>query len=104
MYIALYIQVRIKMKTNSITRKFGKLLRIDVMYDDHIESIKITGDFFIHPEDTLDKIVAELKGISLPIQADFVTRKINYIIHNNETEMIGITVDDIVTTLGEVLQ
>lgn len=104
MYIAHYMQVRVKMKTNSITRKFGKLLRIDVTYDDHIESIKITGDFFIHPEDTLDQIVAELRGIPIPFQADSVKRKINYIIHSNETEMIGITVDDIVTTLAEVLQ
>ena len=33
------------MKTNSITRKFGKLMRLDVTYADYIESLKITGDF-----------------------------------------------------------
>ena len=92
------------MKTNSITRKFGKLLRIDVTYDDHIENIKITGDFFIHPEDTLEQIVSELKGLPLPFQPDSVTRKISYVIQNNEAEMIGITINDIVTTLAEVLQ
>lgn len=92
------------MKTNSITRKFGKLLRIDVTYEDHIESIKITGDFFIHPEETLDQIVSELKGLPLPFRPDTATRKLNYIIQNNEAEMIGITVNDIVATLTEVLQ
>jgi len=92
------------MKTNSITRKFGKLLRIDVTYEDHIENIKITGDFFIHPEDILDQIVSELKGLPLPLQPDSVTRKISYVIQNNEAEMIGITINDIVTSLAEVLQ
>ena len=92
------------MKTNSITRKFGKLLRIDVTYEDQIESIKITGDFFIHPEETLDQIVSELKGLPLPFQPDSVTRKLSYVIQNNEAEMIGITVNDIVNTLVEVLQ
>jgi lipoate-protein ligase A len=92
------------MKTNSITRKFGKMLRLDVTYADHIESLKITGDFFLHPEETLDEIVSELTGVTVPIQKEVLLRKTRYILESNEAEMIGITVEDIINTLEEASQ
>lgn len=92
------------MKTNSITHKFGKMLRLDVTYAEHIESLKITGDFFLHPEETLDQIVTELTGVAVPIQKDVLIRKTKYILDSNEAEMIGITVEDIINTLDEVTQ
>jgi hypothetical protein len=92
------------MKTNSITRKFGKLLRLDVTYLDHIESLKITGDFFLHPEETLDQIVSELTGVTVPIQKDVLLRKTRFILDNNEAEMIGITIEDLINTLEEATQ
>lgn len=92
------------MKTNSITRKFEKMLRLDVTYTDHIENLKITGDFFLDPEETLDQIVTELTGITIPIQKDLLIRKTRYILDNNEAELIGITVEDIINTLEEVTQ
>lgn len=92
------------MKTNSITRKFGKLLRLDVTYTDHIETLKITGDFFLHPEETLDQIISELTGVAVPIQKELLIRKTRYILESNESEMIGITVEDIINTLEEATQ
>jgi lipoate-protein ligase A len=92
------------MKTNSITRKFGKLLRLDVTYSEKIESLKITGDFFLHPEETLDQISEELTGVAVPIQKELVFRKIKYIMDSNEAEMIGITLEDILNTLDEATQ
>jgi lipoate-protein ligase A len=92
------------MKTNSITRKFGKMLRLDVIYSEKIESLKITGDFFLHPEETLDQISEELTGVAVPIQKELVFRKIKYIMDSNEAEMIGITLEDILNTLDEATQ
>lgn len=92
------------MITKSITRKFGKLVRIDVAFDNAIREIKITGDFFLHPEETLDQIVSTLIGSEVPIQKEKITRELNYIFHNNEAEMIGLSIDDIVNTLQEVTQ
>lgn len=92
------------MKTNSITRKFGKLLRLDVIYSEKIESLKITGDFFLHPEETLDQISEELTGVAVPIQKELLFRKIKYIMDSNEAEMIGITLEDILNTLDEATQ
>ena len=92
------------MKSNSVTKKFGKLLRIDASFGDKIETIKITGDFFIHPEDTLDQIVDFLTGISVPLDEDFLAKELNFIIDGNEAQLIGISVDNIIETLEEVTQ
>jgi lipoate-protein ligase A len=92
------------MKTNSITRKFGKMLRLDVTFTDRIDSLKITGDFFLHPEETLDQIVSELTGVAVPIQKELLIRKTRYILDSNEAEMIGISVEDIINLLEEATQ
>lgn len=92
------------MKTNTLTRKFGKLLRLDVNYDNQIEQLKITGDFFLHPEDTLEKIVSALTGIALPFNKIDLITKVKFILDENEAELIGISAEDIVNLLEEVVQ
>jgi len=43
--------------------KRGKLLRVWVEFvGDEIKNVKITGDFFIYPEDTVEVLEKELKG------------------------------------------
>jgi len=92
------------MKTNTITRKFGKLLRIEATFDETINALKITGDFFMHPEDTLEEIVSGIIGMQVPIQKEEMTKKINSIIDQYQAELIGISTEDIVNTLDEVTQ
>ena len=46
--------------------KGGKLIRIKLTAKGKtIENIKITGDFFLHPEDLIDELEKTLKGHSL---------------------------------------
>jgi lipoate-protein ligase A len=92
------------MKTNTITRKFGKLLRLDVTFDEHIEHLKITGDFFLHPEDTLEKIVSELTNIALPFIKEDLIMKVQILLKENGAELIGITAEDIINLLEEAVQ
>ena len=58
----------------------------------------------MHPEETLEQIVSALIGTEVPIQKEEIRRKINYVCHNNETEIIGLTIDDIVNTIIEATQ
>jgi hypothetical protein len=56
------------MKRANNTYKSQKLVRIFLKYDEvnnTIQSISITGDFFIHPEENLDKLEADLIGTRL---------------------------------------
>lgn len=42
----------------------GKLLKTSVEYEgDRVLSVKFSGDFFIHPEDTLDRVEEALRGV-----------------------------------------
>ena len=92
------------MKTNSVTRKFGKMIRMDVTFSDQILNLKITGDFFLHPEETLDLIVLELTGVSVPVQKEELTQKIKQILNNQEADLIGVSAEDIINTLEEATQ
>ncbi len=41
----------------------GKLVKVEVEYDEVIRKIKITGDFFLHPEEILEKIEKSTLGL-----------------------------------------
>ena len=65
--------------------KAGKLIRIRAKFkDDKIEDIKITGDFYIYPEDTIELVEKKLKGIRI----EDVEKIINEIL--KDAEYIGI--------------
>lgn len=50
------------------TAKLDKMVRIRLEYSDQsriIRSIHITGDFFMHPEDTIDTLEVQLRGAAM---------------------------------------
>jgi lipoate-protein ligase A len=59
------------LKTAQNTYKTQKLIKILLKYNDQedskkiINSIKITGDFFLYPEESLEDLEAQLKGTLL---------------------------------------
>jgi lipoate---protein ligase len=59
------------LKTARNIYKTQKLIKILLKYNDQedskkiINSIKITGDFFLYPEESLDDLEAQLKGTLL---------------------------------------
>ncbi len=93
-------------KTNTVSKKItgGKLIRIDVSYEESIDEISITGDFFIHPEGLITKLENELKGLYVPINKPGLIDRLNKLVERNNAELIGISTIDIVTVLGEALQ
>ncbi len=93
------------MNTGTATRKVpgGKLLRIDVAYTDTIQSLKLTGDFFLHPEDTLDEITAALTGLVLPLDERAAQQAVEAALQARDAQLIGATAGDIILTLQEAL-
>jgi len=54
--------------TLSATKKLGKIVKIKISYNQEsqlIQTIKITGDFFIHPEEVIEQLEQRLCGIKL---------------------------------------
>ena len=70
----------------------GKLLYIDVdLSEGKISKIRITGDFFLHPEDTIAKIEKGLEGV----EPNHVASKVSEILAENGAQFIGVSQGDI---------
>ena len=94
------------MVSKSITKKVegGKLFRIDLDFDSKIEKIMITGDFFLHPEETISDIEDVLNGITVGgISSDELKDKIDRILSGRNASIIGVSSDDIANAILEVI-
>jgi len=73
------------MKKARNTYKSKKLIKVFLEYDElnnTIHSIKITGDFFLYPEESLDKLEANLIGTRL--EKDSIKQKIENCLNDSE--------------------
>ncbi|MDE1761998.1 MAG: biotin--protein ligase [Candidatus Micrarchaeota archaeon] len=73
----------------------GKLLTVKLSYSDSIEKVQILGDFFIYPEDSLEKIERGIIGISAKATGQEIAKTVGQIVNENGIEMIGITAESI---------
>ena len=66
----------------------GKLLKVFLEYEgEKINKIKITGDFFIHPEETIEELERELLGIEFKS----IEKKIDDFFNIKKPKVFGIT-------------
>ena len=75
----------------------GKLLRIFLDYNDKnnkILDLRINGDFFAYPEESIE--IIEKKLINTSLNEKILKDKINNIIRKNKIEFIGINTDALV--------
>ena len=80
-------------KAKSISKQ-EKLVKIELAYSlksMEIKSIKITGDFFLHPEETIEKLEVSLVGVKLEKKS--IKNKIESILKNSE--FYGFDVDSL---------
>ena len=69
----------------------GKLLKISLNYDENnntITQISIMGDFFAHPEESIELMESELRNTIL-IKEKLLS-KINSVINSNDIDFIGL--------------
>lgn len=77
----------------------GKLIRCKIMVDDDvIKNITITGDFFVYPENLIEKIEASLKNISINSIIDQLQKSIPA-----DALIVGFSVDDLCRLLTTTL-
>ena len=75
--------------------KGGKLIKIQLrMKDDRIDAIKITGDFFMHPEELIDDLEKTLIGC--PLDKEKITETIENFIESREVTLLGAAPEDFV--------
>jgi len=84
--------------------KEGKLVKAEVEYDGFIRRIKITGDFFMHPEDALEKIEKSMPGLKKDASMENIVSKIHSVIEAEDVQMIGISKESLALVIREALQ
>ncbi len=79
----------------------GKMIKVSLtMKDNTIEEIRITGDFFAHPEDSIEKMENMLMGT----QFSNIANDINHFIEDNGIQLVGINGDGIVHAIGSAVK
>ncbi|MEF8848698.1 MAG: lipoate protein ligase C-terminal domain-containing protein [Candidatus Thermoplasmatota archaeon] len=74
----------------------GKLLKISLDFDNkkrRINDIKITGDFFAYPEESIETIEKKLKNI--PLEKEKIEKQIDFTIKENNFKLIGVNAEQI---------
>jgi lipoate-protein ligase A len=67
----------------------GKLVRVDLeITDAKISKIKISGDFFLHPEE--DIAIIEKAALNMPLNEIELTNKINRRLTERKIESVGV--------------
>ncbi|VVB85200.1 Lipoate-protein ligase A subunit 2 [uncultured archaeon] len=84
--------------------KEGKIVKVEVEFDDVIKKIRITGDFFMHPEEVLDDIEKSITGLKKDVSFDTIVLKIKNIAKDSNTQMIGVSPESIAEVLREALK
>jgi len=84
--------------TSKNTTKLEKLLKIELKFQENtrlIHSIKITGDFFVHPEETIETLEASLVGIKL--EKESLRNKISLVL--KDCQLYGFDVDSLADSI-----
>ncbi len=84
--------------------KEGKLVKVEVECDGFIKKIKITGDFFLHPEDILEKIEKSILGLRKDTSTEAIASRIHEITEANDAQMIGISPESLALVIKEALK
>lgn len=82
----------------------GKLVRLAVDKGDQIAQIRLSGDFFIHPEDGIFGIEELLANLSVDEPNDRVKAVIDSYVLSRKLELIGIDSETIAQLFTECFQ
>lgn len=81
----------------------GKLVRLDAVCGDGVFSdIRITGDFFVYPEEALTNIERDLIAGRLNGMEEDLDTKVGSIVSSNNATLVGFGAKDIADLLREL--
>ncbi len=87
----------------TITKKIpnGKMLSVHADRENSLLKIKITGDFFLFPEEKILTLEEEINKLRFDIEYDLLEKKITQIINNNKIQIIGFSASDLSKIIKE---
>ncbi len=84
--------------------KEGKIIKVEVEFDGTIRRIKITGDFFLHPEDILEHIEKSMLGMDKEVSEETIASRIRDITEAHHAQMIGFSEESLAHVIKEALR
>ena len=81
----------------------GKLLVVDVDYGDAIRSVRISGDFFLYPEEAITVLESALSRLSSRAPSSAIRDALQKTALKNKIQPVGFTFDDLAETVQEAL-
>lgn len=89
-----------------ITHKIpqGKLVRISLDYDTAtLQNIKICGDFFIHPEETIEEMERALYHLPVEAAETRIQQLLDRAVHAKNAQLIGVDTQTVAKLIHEVI-
>jgi lipoate-protein ligase A len=83
--------------------KEGKVVKVEIDYNTVIKDVRITGDFFLHPEDILEKIEGCIIGLDKTVSEEKIVSGIQRATEGKDVQMIGISPESIALLIREAL-
>ena len=84
--------------------KEGKIVKVEAEWNHTIENLRISGDFFIHPEEVLDDIEKSLTGLRNDTGFDTLVSRIYNVVRDRDAQMIGISPESLAIVIMEALK
>ncbi len=83
--------------------KEGKVVKVEIDCDEIIRNVRITGDFFLHPEDILEEIEKSMVGLERNADEEIIISNILNVTADRDVQMIGISPGSIARLAKEAL-
>lgn len=90
------------MKCGKSVFKASKLLKVSVEFDDAIRSIKIAGDFFMHPEEKINELEEKLLGVQVN-ESDIRLRVEDFFV-NGGVQVFGFSSEDLTKAIMQACE
>ena len=81
----------------------GKLVRVEAVCEGHhLSNLRITGDFFVHPEEALASIERDLEATGLSGNEPDLEMLVGAVIVASDARLVGFGAKDIADLLREI--
>jgi len=93
-----------KMHGIAESKEGGKLLRVKVEFDSRINTVELTGDFFVHPEDEIFKIEKLFERLPWNEKEEKLALLVRSYCAKYGVQLIGVTAEAIAATIKKAIE
>ncbi len=82
----------------------GKLVRVEAELNGSVRKVRITGDFFVHPEEAISEMEACLQGLSAAAAESEILQRLEAATRSAGAVLVGFSEKDVAEILAQALR